>query len=167
MFPWGDDPFGQLIQQLSKSPRSLLIHGNDLQTDEIAQLRQFSHLSVVYCPRTHAYFGHDPHPVDRLLKAGVTVALGTDSKASNPDLNLWREVQYLLQVRPDLDPLSVLHMATAAGADALGQDKRGRIAAGCRADLGFIRTSAANLQQLPEAFANADYTPLPDRGSSP
>jgi len=35
-------------------------------------------ISVVYCPRTHAFFKHDPHPWLKLVERGINVALGTD-----------------------------------------------------------------------------------------
>ena len=74
---------------LAEAPRSLVIHGNYLAGDEIAFLGQRREtMSVVYCPRTHAYFGHEPYPLEAMLAAGVRVALGTDSRASNPDLEL-------------------------------------------------------------------------------
>ncbi len=160
LFPWGDDPFGLLIDRLKKTSRALLIHANDLRPAEIERLRQSPHLSVVYCPRTHAFFGHDEHPVGRLLCAGVRVALGTDSRASNPDLNLWREVQFLLQHRTDLAPADVLSMATINGADALGRRERGRIELGCRPKVGFIRTSGATIDDVYEDFLHSDLVGL-------
>ncbi len=112
LFPWGDDPFGLLIDRLSNAPRVLLVHGNDLNDAEIHCLQNHPNITVVYCPRTHDFFEYDKHPVDRMLAAGIPVALGTDSRASNPDLNLWREVQFLLQHRSDLAPDEVIRMAT-------------------------------------------------------
>lgn len=120
LFPWPHaEPVESLIEQLSGAHRALLVHGNDFTDREITQLARHPHLSVVYCPRTHHFFGHRPHPVDRLLHAGVRVALGTDSRASNPDLSIWREVQHLLRHRPDLAPHRVLEMATRFGGEAL------------------------------------------------
>ena len=58
------------------------------------------HSSIVYCPRTHAAFGHPPHPFRDFLARGVRVALGTDSLASNPDLDLLAEARFVhLKVR--------------------------------------------------------------------
>lgn len=160
IFPWGEDPFGVLIEHLSRAHLPLLVHGNDLQPAEIEALSQHAHMSVVFCPRTHAFFQHERHPVDRLRSAGVRVALGTDSRASNPDLNLWREVQYLLHHRGDLDPADVIAMATIAGADALGHKNKGRIAVDCRTRLGYVNTSADNLDRLHDDLAQGDYVPL-------
>ena len=163
LFPWCDDPLGMLIDKLSQAPRVLLIHGNDLRPSEIERLSQHSHISVVFCPRTHAFFQHDRHPIDQLTAAGVRVALGTDSRASNPDLNLWREVQFLLQHRVDLAPSGVLAMATTAAADALGRSDKGRIEVGCRAELGYVKTTATKPDELHEDLAQGEYTPLPIR----
>ena len=51
--------------------------------------------TIVYCPRTHAAFGHPPHPFREFLARGVRVALGTDSLASNPDLDLLAEARFV------------------------------------------------------------------------
>ena len=166
VFPWGPDPFGMLIDLLSKAPRVLMIHGNDLTDTEIEHLCRYPQITVVYCPRTHAFFGYPKHPVDRMLSAGIPVALGTESRASNPDLNLWHEVQYLLQYRTDLLPAEVLKMATTRGADALGRHELGRIAVGCSSDLGLIETSADTVDQLYRDICVQDYRWLEDDNSS-
>jgi cytosine/adenosine deaminase-related metal-dependent hydrolase len=43
--------------------------------------------TVVFCPRSHSFFRHGPHPIARFLAAGIPVALGTDSLASNERLS--------------------------------------------------------------------------------
>ena len=163
-FPWPvTDPLVELIQQLSSVPRALLIHGNDLQTHEIETLAEHSQLSVVYCPRTHAFFGHDPHPIDRLWQRGVRVALGTDSRASNPDLNLWSELKHVWTHRTDLDPLRVLKAATLHGADALGWHDRGRIEVGCAADLIAVPVSTDRPDPSSTDRPDPSSTDRPDR----
>lgn len=119
-FPWGgQQPISNLITQLALAPRALLIHGNDLSDGEIELIARHRQLTVVYCPRTHDFFGYAAHPVQKMLAAGIRVAIGTDSRASNPDLSIWKEVQFLLQHRSDLSPNEVLQMATQSGAKAL------------------------------------------------
>ena len=81
---------------LADAPRALVIHGNYLDRDEHEFLAAHAdRMSLVYCPRTHAYFDHPPYPLAELLAAGVRVALGTDSRASNPDLNLLGEMRHV------------------------------------------------------------------------
>jgi cytosine/adenosine deaminase-related metal-dependent hydrolase len=160
LFPWQDEPIVCLIERLAAAPGALLIHGNDLRTHEIAKVATHPNLTVVYCPRTHAFFGYDRHPVAEMHRAGVPVALGTDSKASNPDLNLWSEVQYLMQHRMDIDPAEVLKMATVHGANALGRRDVGRLANGSIAHLGQVNTNASDLQRLYRDLAENEYRPL-------
>jgi cytosine/adenosine deaminase-related metal-dependent hydrolase len=148
LFPRSNSPFNDLIQQLSGCSRGLLIHCNDLRQSEIEQLARHRNLSAVFCPRTHHHFGFPRHCVGELISAGVRVALGTDSRASNPDLNLWGEVQFLLKHRPDLDPLQVLAMATIHGADALGRKDLGRIAIGCCPNLITVRSASSSVDGL-------------------
>ena len=160
LFPWGADPYCQLIERLAAAKSVLLVHGNDLNEKEIQSLGTHDNLTVVYCPRTHHYFGFGRHPIALMLAAGVRLALGTDSRASNPDLNLWREVQFLLKHRTDLDPAGVLRMATKNGADALGYRRLGAIAPHWHGDLGCVETEAANLDALYGDLSIHDYRPI-------
>lgn len=165
LFPWTtSEPVSRLITELARADRALLVHGNDLRDGEIETIARHPHLSVVYCPRTHAFFQHAPHPVQRLLDAGVRVAIGTDSRASNPDLSVWNEVQFLLRHRPDLNPESVLQMATVSGAEALlgPNSPFGAIheAMGGIESLVSVPTGAQNLDQVWRDFAESGIVVL-------
>jgi cytosine/adenosine deaminase-related metal-dependent hydrolase len=113
-------PMGYL-QQLARASRALIIHGNYLDNEEISFVAaQRERLSVIYCPRTHAYFGHGRYPLAKMLGAGVRVAVGTDSRASNPDLLLFEELRYIAAHFPEIGPETILNMGTLLGAEALG-----------------------------------------------
>jgi cytosine/adenosine deaminase-related metal-dependent hydrolase len=110
----------------------LWVHGNYLSADMLLGQRG----TVVYCPRTHAAFGHAPHPFREFLAKGVRVALGTDSLASNPDLDILAEARFVRRLHPDLPGSVLLRMATLAGAEALGCDREtGSLVPGKSADL--------------------------------
>jgi cytosine/adenosine deaminase-related metal-dependent hydrolase len=110
----------------------LLVHGSFL--DPAYPLPSCS--SIVYCPRTHAAFGHPKHPVQDFLQAGIRVALGTDSLASNPDLDVLAEARYLHEQFPGIPASTILCMATLWGADALGwEEETGSLSPGKSADL--------------------------------
>jgi cytosine/adenosine deaminase-related metal-dependent hydrolase len=105
-----------VLRLLSGLSPTLLVHCNYLAPS--ASIPRNS--TIVYCPRTHAAFGHPPHPFAEFLARGVRVALGTDSLASNPDLSILAEVRFLHQPRPDVPADVLLRMATLSGAEALG-----------------------------------------------
>lgn len=141
------------LQPLEKVSRALVIHGNYLDQTEMNWLRQQRHVSVVYCPRTHAFFGHTTHPWRTMLDQGIKVAIGTDSRGSNPDLSVWREMLLLRTLAPEVDPAVVLELGTLAGARALGLDARtGSIEVGKRAHL--------TLAKLPETSRSDPYEGL-------
>ena len=127
----------EYLEMLARAERSLVIHGNYLDDTEIAFLaRCGSRMSAVYCPRTHAFFGHEPFPLAAMREAGANVALGTDSRASNPDLSLLAEMRHVARNHPDVPPEYVLRMGTLAGAEALGlADQLGSLTVGRRANL--------------------------------
>ena len=138
--PRGSRPLDYL-RELARAPRSLAIHGNYFDAEEIAfAAAHRDRMSIVYCPRTHAYFEHEPYRLAAMLAAGVRVALGTDSRASNPDLNLLREVQEVASRFPQIDPATLLRMATLDAAEALGLSELvGSLTPGKQAELKMVR----------------------------
>jgi cytosine/adenosine deaminase-related metal-dependent hydrolase len=125
------------LRMLAAAPRSLIIHGNYLMADEIEFLgRHGDPMSVVYCPRTHEYFRNTPYPLQTMLAAGVRIALGTDSRASNPDLDLLAELRHISNTMPGVMPEQLVRMATLSGAEALGlAGETGSLSQGKRADI--------------------------------
>jgi cytosine/adenosine deaminase-related metal-dependent hydrolase len=110
----------------------LYAHGNYLSPDAAFPPSG----SVVYCPRTHAAFGHPPHPFREFLAQGVRVALGTDGLSSNPDLDLLAEARFVHAKYADVPGEVILRMATLSGAEALRWgDETGSLTAGKSADL--------------------------------
>jgi cytosine/adenosine deaminase-related metal-dependent hydrolase len=133
------------LQTLTAAPRVLVIHGNFLDDEELDLLARNPNLTLVYCPRTHAYFGHPPHPWRAVLERGGRVALGTDSRASNPDLSLWEELRFLRRQFPDVDAALLLRLGTLDGARALGMDDQiGSLTPGKLADLAVISLTMAD-----------------------
>jgi cytosine/adenosine deaminase-related metal-dependent hydrolase len=121
-----------VLRLTAKANPVLYVHGNYLAPDAPIP----PHGSIVYCPRTHAAFGHPPHPFREFLARGVRVALGTDSLASNPDLDLLAEARFVHRKYPDVPGATLLRMATLAGAEALGwADETGSLESGKSADL--------------------------------
>lgn len=100
---------------------TLLAHVNYADDDEL-DILSHGRASVVYCPRTHAHFSHPPHRWRDMLVRGINVALGTDSTASSPDLNLLADMRLLHRIAPEVPPLVLWKMATLNAARALTVD---------------------------------------------
>ncbi len=142
------------LKLLAPVGRVLVVHGNYLDDDELAFLAAHRRsMTLVYCPRTHAFFGHATYPLAKALQLGVSVALGTDSRASNPDLSLWDELCHIAAHHAPVAPRDLLRLGTLAGAEALGLQARvGSLAPGKYANLVAV--------QLPATIAGDPHAAL-------
>ncbi len=130
------DRVGYLCENL------LAVHVNHLAPGD-AELLGRRRVSVVHCPRSHSYFKHADFPLAELTAANVNICLGTDSLASvyKPrkqavELNLFEEMREFAAKNPSLTAKTIVEMATANGARALGlAGQVGELSAGAFADL--------------------------------
>lgn len=132
------------------SPNLIAIHMTQI-SDSDMDILQKTKPNLVHCPESNMKLVSGACPVEKLLKAGINVALGTDGAASNNDLNMFGEMRTaaFLGKMTAHDPKAVsaetvLKMATLHGAKALGIDKfTGTLTQGKAAD--FI---AIDLEQI-------------------
>ena len=76
--------------------------------------------AAVFCPKSTHWFGRiNILPVRKMLDAGVPVALGTDSMASNDSLNFLEEIRMADKLLPEVSRKEILKMATRLGAEIL------------------------------------------------
>jgi len=140
---------GSFVRYLDRfgliGPRSSLAHFVWCTEDDIA-LAAERRVNVVHNPSSNLLLGSGVLPLERLLRAGVSVALGTDgqsgaavsileaaklasliSRVCNTDPARWVEAR------------SVFRLATEGGAAVLGlAGQAGRLEPGARADLALI-----------------------------
>ena len=83
--------------------RTSLVHGNYPSSGELPRIAR-SGATVVHCPGSHAFFRREPFPLARYRRAGVPIALGTDSAASNGSLDMRREMALLRRAHAGLAP---------------------------------------------------------------
>lgn len=99
-------------------------------------------VTVATCPASNLKLGSGVCDIDKLLKKGVNVAVGTDSVASNNNFNIFKDI-YLCAVlpkgiyhKPDIvTEKDVLKMATVNGYTSQGRNDCGLIKQGYKADL--------------------------------
>ena len=138
----GRRPLARLAALGLVTPALIGVHATQLVPEEIAALATAG-ASIVHCPRSNLKLASGFCPVARLLEAGVTVALGTDSAASNNRLDLWAEMQTAALLAKQvagsaaaLPAAQALTMATLNGAQALGlAGEIGSLVAGKAADV--------------------------------
>ena len=101
-----------------------------------AALLKLRGVTVCLCPRSNDRLNVGCAPYLLLKSAGIPLALGTDSLASNDSLSLWDEMRYLQESAPDgFSAEELLSMATLGGAQALGiAGQAGSLEAGKRGD---------------------------------
>jgi guanine deaminase len=125
-------------------PRSVLAH-NVHPSDAELKLLAARGGTVAHCPTSNAALGSGLFPLDRHLTFGVPVALGCDVGAGTGFCMFKEGLQayFLQQLRgPEgvpLTPAHLLHLATSAGADALGlRDRVGDLEVGRRFDAVWV-----------------------------
>ena len=122
----------------------LIAHGTYFDPSEFWQLREGAapdghRVALAFCPRTHAYFGHAPHPFRAMLERQIAVSLGTDSRASTPSLSILEEARFLFRQDPSLPGSVLLAMSTLFGAWALRfEATTGSLLPGKSADMAVI-----------------------------
>jgi 5-methylthioadenosine/S-adenosylhomocysteine deaminase len=144
------------VQRLNKigfmTPQVIAIHMTQV-SDIDLEIMAKGKPNIVHCPMSNMKLASGICPVEKLQSVGLNVALGTDSSASNNDLNMINEMRTasLLAKLSGLNPESlsaenVLKMATINGAKALGIDhitgslEIGKSADFAAIDLNFIET---------------------------
>ncbi len=127
------DPTRYLAELGYLRPGVLVVHGVYLTDDALDRLRRAGAV-LVTCPRSNLWVGTGPPRLSHFYASGVPVAIGTDSLASSPSLNMFDELAEMRRIAPDVAAASMLESATRVGAEALGFSADfGTIAPGKRA----------------------------------
>lgn len=160
----GRRPLERLLRAGLLGPGLIAVHAVHLEPHEIALLAHHG-CNVAHCPSSNLKLASGIAPVARMLERGINVGLGTDGAASNNRLDLLGEARCaaLLAKGASGDPTAVpahaaLHMATLAGARALGLENRiGSLAPGKRADLAAVRLADIELAPLYDPVSQLVY----------
>jgi 5-methylthioadenosine/S-adenosylhomocysteine deaminase len=93
----------------------------------------------VTCPRSNRYLSNPAPRIVPMLAAGLALGVGTDSSASNDDLDLMAEVRALRTAEPELSAETLIQIATQGGARAIGvAEQFGALAPGRQADIALF-----------------------------
>ena len=122
-------------------------------------------VTAVHCPVSNLKLASGCADVTAMVKAGMNVALGTDSNASNNNLDMFEEIKAatLMAKGKSLDPTylpaqAVLMMATICGARAQGREAEcGMIKVGMDADLILLDFTQPHLLPCHNVMSHLAY----------
>ncbi len=142
----------------------IAVHMTQLLDAEIAQLAE-SGSSVVHCPESNLKLASGFCPAEKLRRAGVNLAIGTDGCASNNDLDMIGEMRTAALLAKGVagdagafDAGFALQAATLNSARAMGlADRVGSIMPGKQADVVAIRLDAVETQPLYNVISQLVY----------
>lgn len=136
------------------SPGTAVVHCVHVTPADTDILRQRG-VTAVLCPRSNDRLAVGRAPVHLLKKAGISLALGTDSLASNDSLSLWDEMRFLRRQFPEeFSPEELLHLVTMGAARALQlQQTVGSLEQGKMADFVVVKSACTgSAMELHEAL---------------
>ncbi|RKN72434.1 amidohydrolase [Paenibacillus ginsengarvi] len=152
---YGLRPVDHLAKLGLFSRPSLVAHAVHLTDREIETLREHN-VHVSHNPGSNLKLASGVARVPDLLKAGVLVSLGTDSSASNNNLDMFEEMRLAALIHKGVsgDPLAVpateaLKLGTVNGAKSIWLDRVGTLAVGMKAD--FIALDVDQAHFLPKS----------------
>ncbi|AOZ91309.1 amidohydrolase [Paenibacillus crassostreae] len=155
----------QHLEKLGMFTRpSIVAHGVHLTDEEIEILAKYN-VGVSHNPGSNLKLASGIARITDLLKAGVTVSLGTDGPASNNNLDMFEEMRLAALIHKGIsgDPTAIpaaeaLRMGTIYGAKSLFLDSVGSLAPGMKADFIAINTDQAHFIPRTDFISHAIYS---------
>lgn len=161
---YGLGPLDRLEQYGLLNDQLIAVHMTQLEDREIDLVAQ-RRVHVVHCPQSNLKLASGICPVAALISAGVNVSLGTDSAASNNNLDLIEEARFAALLAKGatsdataVDAVQAVDMMTINGAIALGmKDEIGSIEPGKQADLCALNLADPQTQPVHNLFSQIVY----------
>ncbi|MBP9722429.1 MAG: TRZ/ATZ family hydrolase [Gammaproteobacteria bacterium] len=139
-----------------------MVHLNQTEIELIAT----KNISIAHCPKSNLKLASGFCPIKNLLDHKINIALGTDSAASNNDLDMLSEIKMssfvtkMLSNNPTILPAhQAIAMATINGAKLMQLDKKiGSLTIGKEADIIAINLSDYGSQPVYNPLSSIVYT---------
>ncbi|MGS2716951.1 TRZ/ATZ family hydrolase [Eionea flava] len=161
----GKRPIQRLYDLQVLTPTTQCVHMTAINDDDITLLQKTG-AHVIHCPESNLKLASGFCPVDKLIKADVNVALGTDGTASNNNLDMFGEMHTAAllgkAVAKDAAAVSAqqaIQMATINGAKAMGiENDTGSLEIGKYADMIAIQLDDIEHAPLHDITSHIVYT---------
>lgn len=154
---YGKRPVAHLKELGIFNQPCLIAHGVHVNEEEIEILKEH-HVAVSHNPISNLKLGSGIAPIPKMTSAGITVGIGTDSAASNNNLDMFEEMRMVALLHKGVNESpnvtnseEVLSMATFKGAKALQIKNVGQIEAGFKADFILVDAKQPHLTPANES----------------
>ncbi|EHB64449.1 MULTISPECIES: amidohydrolase [Paenibacillus] len=161
---YGQRPVAHLEKLGVFSRPTLVAHAVHLTDEEIEILAKHD-VAVSHNPGSNLKLASGVARVPELLKAGVTVSLGTDGPASNNNLDMFEEMRLAALIHKGVsgDPTAIpaaeaLRMGSEYGARSAFLDNVGRLAVGMKADMIALDTDQAHFLPRTDYISHSIYS---------
>lgn len=130
------------LPYLNRRQKIIAVHNNFTSQPDIDFVKQSKKdISFCICINANRYIEKINPPIELLIKNNCNIVLGTDSLASNHQLNIWEEIKTIRQQFPAIQLETLLQWATSNGAAVLQMDdKLGSIEKGKKPGLVLVES---------------------------
>ncbi len=141
-----------------KNQSVIFVHNVETGTDDIAALHEAIAkglaCTLCLCPNANLYINGKLPDLNMLAECGIDITIGTDSLASNKQLDILEELKTIHHAERNIEVAALLKWATINGAKALGiETETGSFAAGKQP--GIVWLKGVNEKSI-EASATAE-----------
>lgn len=163
---YGKRPVAHLLELGLFDRPTLVAHAVHVNSEEIQVLKR-KDVKVSHNPGSNLKLGSGIAPIPSMLKQGLRPSLGTDSSASNNNLDMMEEMRLaaLLHKGVTQDPTAIpakvaLRMATRYGAESAFLSEIGSLEVGKKADFISVRTEEAHWQPEHDLVSHLVYSAI-------
>ena len=124
-------------------------------TDEEVKICKDNNINIISCPGSNDYLDSGVAPLKKYFDNGINIALGTDGPASNHGLDMFREMQLVVDhQKGSIPPFEILKMVTVNASKAMGLDNADILVVGKYADIIMLDLSKPNMKQSNDIISN-------------
>ena len=124
--PTGKRSLQSWLPTFTKQQKLIMVHNSFTTKDDVNFAANYTAVDTLYyclCPNANLYIENTLPDVEMLVQENCNIVIGTDSYASNDQLNIYEEVKTICNNFSNIDLPTVLKWATINGAKALELDE--------------------------------------------